>query len=187
VELKPGGRSIAVTDENKHEYVTLVTKFMLTDSIRPQIDAFLQGLHELIPADLLSIFQDQELELLICGLPDIDLDDLRANTEYRGFRESDREIQWFWQIAYDLDQEGKALLIQFVTGTSKVPIHGFRDLQGMHGTQRFQICKVGGVDRLPSAHTCFNQIDLPSYSSLKVMQEKLLFAIREGSQGFGFQ
>jgi hypothetical protein len=60
-------------------------------------------------------------------------------------------------------------------------------LQGISGPQRFQIHKAyGGGKRLCSAHTCFNQLDLPEYASREELQERLLFAIREGSEGFGF-
>ncbi|XVE55632.1 hypothetical protein DITRI_Ditri03aG0174200 [Diplodiscus trichospermus] len=71
-ELIPGGRNIKVTEENKHQYVDLVAEHRLTTAIRPQINAFLEGFNELIPRELISIFNDKELELLISGLPDID-------------------------------------------------------------------------------------------------------------------
>ncbi|CAN6450843.1 unnamed protein product [Victoria cruziana] len=71
-ELIPGGRNVRVTEENKHEYVDLVAKHRLTTAIRPQIDAFMDGFNELISRDLISIFNDKELELLISGLPEID-------------------------------------------------------------------------------------------------------------------
>lgn len=71
-ELKPGGRNIRVTEETKHEYVDLVASHILTNAIRPQINAFLEGFNELIPRELVSIFNDKELELLISGLPEID-------------------------------------------------------------------------------------------------------------------
>lgn len=71
-ELKPGGRNIRVTEETKHEYVDLVAEHILTNAIRPQINSFLDGFNELVPRDLISIFNDKELELLISGLPEID-------------------------------------------------------------------------------------------------------------------
>lgn len=71
-ELKPGGRNIRVTEETKHEYVDLVAGHLLTNAIRPQINAFLEGFNELVPTELISIFNDKELELLISGLPEID-------------------------------------------------------------------------------------------------------------------
>ncbi|KAK4489970.1 hypothetical protein RD792_000624 [Penstemon davidsonii] len=186
-ELIPGGRNIRVTEENKHQYVDLVAEHRLTTAIRPQINAFLEGFNELIHCDLISIFNDKELELLISGLPDIDLDDLRTNTEYSGYSVASPSIQWFWEVVQGFSKEDKARLLQFVTGTSKVPLEGFSALQGISGSQKFQIHKAyGTADHLPSAHTCFNQLDLPEYPSKQRLEERLLLAIHEANEGFGF-
>nr|XP_009404258.1 PREDICTED: E3 ubiquitin-protein ligase UPL1-like [Musa acuminata subsp. malaccensis] len=186
-ELIPGGRNIRVTEENKHEYVDRVAEHLLTTAIRPQINAFMEGFTELIPRDLISIFNDKELELLISGLPDIDLDDLRANTEYSGYSNASPVIQWFWEVVQGFSKEDKARFLQFVTGTSKVPLEGFSALQGISGSQRFQIHKAYGTPHhLPSAHTCFNQLDLPEYTSKEQLEERLLLAIHEANEGFGF-
>ncbi|KAI3760741.1 hypothetical protein L1987_51140 [Smallanthus sonchifolius] len=186
-ELIPGGRNIRVTEENKHKYVDLIAEHRLTTAIRPQINAFLEGFNELISRDLISIFHDKELELLISGLPDIDLDDLKANTEYSGYSAASPIIQWFWEVAQAFSKEDKARLLQFVTGTSKVPLEGFSALQGISGSQKFQIHKAyGRPDHLPSAHTCFNQLDLPEYPSKEHLEERLLLAIHEANEGFGF-
>ncbi|XP_009379977.2 E3 ubiquitin-protein ligase UPL1 isoform X1 [Musa acuminata AAA Group] len=186
-ELIPGGRNIRVTEENKHEYVDRVAEHLLTTAIRPQINAFMEGFNELIPRELISIFNDKELELLISGLPDIDLDDLRANTEYSGYSNASPVIQWFWEVIQGFSKEDKARFLQFVTGTSKVPLEGFSALQGISGSQRFQIHKAyGSPHHLPSAHTCFNQLDLPEYTSKEQLQERLLLAIHEANEGFGF-
>ncbi|KAJ0801926.1 putative HECT domain, ubiquitin interacting, UBA-like superfamily, armadillo-like helical [Helianthus annuus] len=186
-ELKPGGRNIRVTEETKHEYVDLVAEHILTNAIRPQINSFLEGFNELIPRDLISIFNDKELELLISGLPEIDFDDLKANTEYTGYTVGSSVVTWFWEVVKAFNKEDMARLLQFVTGTSKVPLEGFKALQGISGPQRFQIHKAyGAPERLPSAHTCFNQLDLPEYMSKEQLQERLLLAIHEASEGFGF-
>nr|XP_043635676.1 E3 ubiquitin-protein ligase UPL2-like [Erigeron canadensis] len=186
-ELIPGGRNIRVTEENKHKYVNLIAEHRLTTAIRPQINAFLEGFNELISRDLISIFHDKELELLISGLPDIDLDDMKANTEYSGYSAGSPVIQWFWEVAQGFSKEDKARLLQFVTGTSKVPLEGFSALQGISGAQKFQIHKAyGRPDHLPSAHTCFNQLDLPEYPSKEHLEERLLLAIHEANEGFGF-
>ncbi|CAL5383970.1 unnamed protein product [Camellia sinensis] len=186
-ELIPGGRNIRVTEENKHEYVDLVAEHRLTTAIRPQITAFLEGFNDLIHRDLISIFNDKELELLISGLPDIDLDDMRVNTEYSGYSAASPVIQWFWEVVQSFSKEDKARLLQFVTGTSKVPLEGFSALQGISGSQKFQIHKAyGSPDHLPSAHTCFNQLDLPEYPSKQHLEERLLLAIHEANEGFGF-
>lgn len=88
------------------------------------------------------------------------------NTDYQGYKATDKEIQWFWNILFSLSRSEKAAFLQFVTGSSKVPLSGFSELQGMRGVQKFSIHKAGGPrGALMSAHTCFNSLDLPVYSS----------------------
>jgi len=188
VELKPGGSTIAVTNSNKAEYVNLIAKHRMTNAIELQIKAFLEGFWEIVGKDLLEIFNDNELELLISGLPEIDIFDLKANTEYVGYFSNSPIIKWFWEILVDLSKEDKARLLQFCTGTSKVPLEGFKALQGVSGPQKFQIHKAYGEPTLlPTAHTCFNQLDLvESYTSKEQMKERLLKALHLGSEGFGF-
>ncbi len=188
VELKPDGASIAVTDANKREYIQLLTEFKLTTAIAPQIDAFLRGFTEIVPASLIGVFTEQELELLISGMPDIDVDDWRANCDYHGnYTLASPQIQWFWRAVRSFDSETRAKLIQFVTGTSKVPLEGFSKLQGSDGIQKFQIHRDPRTkERLPTAHTCFNQLDLPEYETYEELRQQLLLAINEGVTGFGF-
>jgi E3 ubiquitin-protein ligase HUWE1 len=82
-----------VTDDNKKEYVQLITQLKMTSSIRQQLKAFLTGFYEVIPRDLISMFDEQELELLISGLPNVDVDDLQANTEYRGYTRESAQVR----------------------------------------------------------------------------------------------
>lgn len=72
IELIPGGKKILVSNDNKREYVQKHGFFKLYTSIHKQIDAFLEGFYELIPKELVSIFNWKELELLISGLPTFD-------------------------------------------------------------------------------------------------------------------
>ncbi|XP_071022081.1 E3 ubiquitin-protein ligase HUWE1-like isoform X18 [Oncorhynchus clarkii lewisi] len=185
-DLKPNGGNIIVTEENKKEYVHLVCQMKMTGAIRKQLSAYLEGFYEIIPKRLISIFTEQELELLISGLPTIDIDDLKANTEYHKYQSSSIQIQWFWRALRSFDQADRAKFLQFVTGTSKVPLQGFAALEGMNGIQKFQIHRDDrSTDRLPSAHTCFNQLDLPAYESYEKLRHMLLLAIQECSEGFG--
>ncbi|EFJ46920.1 hypothetical protein VOLCADRAFT_75266 [Volvox carteri f. nagariensis] len=187
VELVPGGKDIRVTESNKREYVNLVARHRMTTSITAQINAFLEGFWQLVPRHLIAIFNDHELELLISGLPDIDVDDLRASTEYSGYSATSPVVRWFWEAVGEMDKQERAQLVQFVTGTSKVPLEGFKALQGISGPQKFQIHKAyGDGSRLPSAHTCFNQLDLPEYESKEQLVERLKVAVHEGNVGFGF-
>uniref|UniRef100_A0A915HS62 HECT-type E3 ubiquitin transferase n=1 Tax=Romanomermis culicivorax TaxID=13658 RepID=A0A915HS62_ROMCU len=153
-DLKANGRDVPVVDENKKEYVRLVCQMKMTGAIRQQLNAFLTGFYDIIPKNLISIFNEQELELLISGLPTIDVDDLQANTEYNKYTKTSLQIVWFWRALRSFDQADRAKFLQFVTGTSKVPLQGFASLEGMHGIQRFQIHRDDrSTDRLPTAHT----------------------------------
>ncbi|KAF8629680.1 hypothetical protein AX17_005616 [Amanita inopinata Kibby_2008] len=187
VPLKLGGESITVTQENKREYVQLSAQYRLYSSIKEQIESLLEGFYEIIPKDLITIFNEQELELLISGTPDIDVDEWRAATEYNGYTSSDPNIVWWWRALKSFSRDERAKVLSFATGTSRVPLNGFVDLQGVQGVQRFSIHRAyGEPDRLPQAHTCFNQIDLPQYTSYDMLRQQLLLAINEGGEGFAF-
>lgn len=186
-DLIENGRNVPVTEENKHDYVRLVVEHKLLTSVKVQMENFLKGFHEIIPAELISIFNEQELELLISGLPDVDIDDWKSNTEYHNYSPSSPQIQWFWRAVRSFDKEERAKLLQFVTGTSKVPLNGFKELEGMNGVNRFNIHRdYGNKDRLPSSHTCFNQLDLPEYESYDTLRRQIIKAITAGSDYFGF-
>lgn len=187
IELIPNGSNIPVTEENKNDYVRKVVEYRLQTSVSEQMDNFLIGFHEIIPKDLVSIFDEQELELLISGLPDIDVQDWQYNTTYNNYSASSVQIQWFWRAVKSFDNEQRARLLQFATGTSKVPLNGFKALGGAYGgTCKFSIHRdYGSTDRLPSSHTCFNQIDLPAYENYETLRGSLLLAITEGHEGFG--
>ncbi|KAJ2346954.1 hypothetical protein GGH91_002022 [Coemansia sp. RSA 2671] len=183
VELKPGGKDIDVTEENKKEFVQLSIQYRVCDRIKEQFEAFQAGFHELIPEDLIQVFDERELELLIGGLAEIDMDDWKKNTDYRGYTESDQVVQWFWKFVTAMDAEHQTRLLQFTTGTSRIPVNGFKDLQGSDGPRRFTIEKSGDVIALPKSHTCFNRIDLPPYPDYDTLASKLTLAI-ENTVGF---
>jgi hypothetical protein len=184
--LKENGRDIPVTNENKDEFIIRMCKAKLYVEIKSQMESLLKGLYEIIPKKLVSIFDDREIELLISGLPDIDIFDLKRNTEYYGYHANSNVIKWLWEILESYSTRERAEFLQFVTGTSKVPLDGFKSLPGASGVQKFQIHRVDGDgNRLPAAHTCFNQLDLPEYPSKEVLQERLLKAIKDGSEYMG--
>uniref|UniRef100_H2Z020 HECT-type E3 ubiquitin transferase n=1 Tax=Ciona savignyi TaxID=51511 RepID=H2Z020_CIOSA len=185
-DLKENGRDLPVTEKNKREYAHLVCQEKMTGAIKKQLAAFLEGFYEIIPKRLISIFDEQELELLISGLPTVDIDDLRQNTEYHKYQVNSPQIQWFWRALRSFNQAERAKFLQFVTGTSKVPLQGFATLEGMTGVQKFQIHRDDrSTSRLPCAHTCFNQLDLPAYENFDKLRERLLLAITECTEGFG--
>jgi len=186
VELKPGGANIEVNNDNKKEYVELMTEWRISKRVDEQFKAFMGGFTELIPQDLINVFDERELELLIGGMSEIDVDDWKRFTDYRGFTEQDEVVQWFWQTVRAWPPERKSRLLQFATGTSRIPVNGFKDLQGSDGPRRFTIEKAGEVTSLPKSHTCFNRIDLPPYVSKEDLERKLIIAVEE-TMGFGVE
>ena len=177
VELKPGGADLPVTEANKQEYVELVVSHRIAGRISEQFRAFMEGLGDVLPLDLLRVFDEHELELLIGGMTEIDMDDWTRFTDYRGYEKTDRVIEWFWACLRSWPTERKARLLQFTTGTSRVPVNGFKDLQGSDGPRRFTIEKSGDPNGLPRSHTCFNRLDLPPYEDYESLERKLRFAI----------
>lgn len=183
-ELKEGGDKVRVCEDNKEEYMRLMTEWRMTRGIKDQTQAFLEGFNEVVPLEWLKYFDERELELMLCGMQEIDVDDWQRNTIYRHYTRNSKQVVWFWQFVRQTDSEKRARLLQFVTGTCRVPVGGFAELMGSNGPQRFCIEKVGKETWLPRSHTCFNRLDLPPYKSYDQMVEKLNYAIEE-TEGFG--
>lgn len=129
-ELKPGGKDIPVTEENKKEYVRLYVNYRFMRGIEQQFLALQKGFHELIPPQLLRPFDERELELVIGGLGTIDINDWKMHTRLKHCTPDTSVVKWFWQIVESYGEEMRARLLQFVTGSSRVPLQGFKALQG---------------------------------------------------------
>ncbi|XP_032376733.1 itchy E3 ubiquitin protein ligase b isoform X1 [Etheostoma spectabile] len=183
-ELKPNGGDLPVTEENKEEYIRLVAEWRMSRGVEEQTQAFFEGFNEVLPQQYLQYFDAKELEVMLCGMQEIDLADWQRNTIYRHYARSSKQIVWFWQFIKEMDNEKRMRLLQFVTGTCRLPVGGFADLLGSNGPQKFCLEKVGKENWLPRSHTCFNRLDLPPYKSYEQLKEKLMFAIEE-TEGFG--
>ena len=188
--LKEGGADVAVTDANKQEYLLLTLKHRMLDSVRPQLEHFLKGFYEVLPSDLLSVFDYQELELLMCGLPELDLEDWIRHTEYLGeFKRLGRKhrvVRWFWEVVQEFSQEERVRLLQFATGCSRLPVQGFKALQSNDGNYRkFNLQAIPRqISCYPRAHTCFNKIDLPLYKSRSELEAYLSVVVNMEVTGF---
>merc|ERR1711871_506390 len=108
----------------------LMARDALLDRVSAGLGVMLKGFYDVVPPALVSVFDHQELELLLCGLDVVDVDDWIANTEMSGFRKDSNEVVWFWKFVRSLRNEQRLQLLQFVTGTSHVPAQGFSALQG---------------------------------------------------------
>eukprot|EP00750_Incisomonas_marina_P012102 INCI16565.1.p1 GENE.INCI16565.1~~INCI16565.1.p1 ORF type:complete len:763 (+),score=134.48 INCI16565.1:117-2405(+) len=190
VRLKPDGDSIEVDGSNRREYVQLMLKHLVLSNARDQLCSFLTGFYEVIPEYLLTAFDFQELELLLGGLPVIDVEDWKNNTLYSGKLHAEHcVVKWFWEVVDSMSQVHKARLLQFATGTATVPVIGFAGLVSNKGTiSRFTL---KGVTRsqspYPIAHTCFNRIDLPAYTDKAELEMYLISTIEAPVTGFGLQ
>ena len=152
-----------------------------------QTASVVRGFYEVIDPRIISIFDARELELVIAGTLEIDVSDWRRNSEYRsGYHDAHPVVAWFWQAVERFDNEQRLRLLQFVTGTSSVPYEGFAALRGSNGPRKFCVEKWGQVTALPRAHTCFNRLDLPPYTSYAMLVDKLTIAVEETST-FGIE
>ncbi|XP_075160144.1 ubiquitin protein ligase E3A isoform X2 [Haematobia irritans] len=179
-ELKPGGADIVVGQHNKQEFVDLYSDFLLNTSIEKQFKAFKKGFDMVTDESPLKLlFRPEEIELLVCGSRKFDFVELEKSTEYEGGYTKDTQIiQDFWSIVHNLPEESKRKLLEFTTGSDRVPVGGLSRLKLLitrHGPDS---------DRLPTSHTCFNVLLLPEYSSKEKLEERLLKAINY-SKGFG--
>jgi len=190
-ELKPSGAAETVTNANLEEYMSLQCKYRLLTRVREQVKHLLLGFYDVIEEPLLSVFDYQELELLLCGLPDISVNDWKVNSEYTGEYEkkgvNHKVVKFFWEvIEEDFTIEQRARLLQFTTGTSGVPASGFAMLQGNDGNiRKFTVNSITkSASIFPRAHTCFNRIDLPLYENKKELKKYLTLAIQMECTGF---
>jgi len=177
--LIENGESVFVNQENKHEYVKKYTEWLLETSVEQQFGAFFKGFKHICNGFFFDLFRVEEIELLICGEPTLNFEDLQKVAVYdNGYSESDPTIINFWEVLHSLDMEDKKKVLAFSTGSDRAPIGGLKAM-------RFIITRHGeDGDRLPQAHTCFNVLLLPPYASKDKLRERLMTAINN-SQGFG--
>jgi len=182
VPLIANGANIEVTNKNKNRYIYLVAKHHVSDRIKEQSDAFTRGLWEVIDRSWLQLFNEPELQVLISGATDgkIDVADMKSNTRYvGGYTMIDRNVVRFWNVVSSFSPKLQADLLRFVTSCERPPPLGFASMNPPFTIQRVGIMRDG--DKLPSAATCFNTLKLPTYSSEKVLREKLSYAIGSGA------
>ncbi|KAG7392582.1 hypothetical protein PHYBOEH_006322 [Phytophthora boehmeriae] len=193
VELVEGGANIDVTRENRTRYLDALFKYHVLGSVSDQLLAFLTALYDVVPEGLLKLFDYQELELLMCGVPSIDVEDWKKHTDFKFFTHNFptelelNNIEWLWEVVEDMRNEDRVRLLQFATGTSRVPAQGFKGLISSDGrVRRFNVAFAGTNQSFlfPKAHTCFNRLDLPIYNSKEVLAEYIKLIVQMDITGF---
>eukprot|EP00042_Codosiga_hollandica_P035261 m.260052 g.260052 ORF g.260052 m.260052 type:complete len:607 (+) comp54593_c0_seq1:199-2019(+) len=185
MDLIPNGKSVIVTNSNKSEYVERMVHFRCIKGREHQIRALRNAFNEFIPAHMIQNFTPQQLELMLCGLATVDVKDWRENTLYQnGYTAESVQIKWFWEIVESLENEHRLKLLQFATGSTRVPASGFGALEGISGPCRFAVFRYSQKNALPLGHTCFNRLDLPMYDTKEKMRECLQIAIHHHDAAF---
>lgn len=187
-ELFPGGAQTAVTEENKHHYVELICDHRLRGSVSQQVEAMQRGLRSVIPEEVWCQVQrvvtPEELELLICGLSEVDLSDWKANSVCT---DGVDEETWdtFWAVVECFDVQQRKELLEFVTGSPGAPVGGFASLPGygaVGNVHRFTVAR-NLQSSLPVASTCFNTLYLPAFQTETEMRAALLEAVANRNAG----
>lgn len=191
VELRPGGANETVTDTNKRDYVRLYVAHRFTRGAERQWLALQRGLADIIPPPLLRPLSPRDLQPLLAGRADLDPADWKRHTRLKHVTPDAPIVNWFWEVVEEFDAEMRARLLQFVTGSRRVPLAGFRALQGSTGAaapRLFTLHLVADAapDSLPKAHTCFNRLDLPPYPCKEKLHDKLKQAVLE-TAGFAVE
>ncbi|KAF0688700.1 Aste57867_19698 [Aphanomyces stellatus] len=186
VDLVPHGSSIDVTDENKFDYVDLMVRYLLFKRYDAQLLALVEGVYDIVPPELLLPFDHKELELLLCGLSEIEVRDWKANTELSNNLKESTVLQWFWEIVEGMSVAERAKLLQYTTGSARVPVQGFKGLTSHDG----RICHftLKGIPYVvglyPVVHACFNRIDLPIYPDKSLLEDAMRMLLLSEPTGF---
>lgn len=204
--LKPDGKNVGVTIESLEEYVTLVVESTIKTGIAPQLDAFRSGFNEVFQVLSLQIFNEEELDYLLCGCREVwTADTLVEHIKFdHGYTAASTPIRNLLEIMGEFTPEQQRAFLRFVTGAPRLPSGGLAALNpkltivrkhptGVSGTTAVLGSTPPGTSALgtpsadgdlPSVMTCANYLKLPPYSCKEVMRERLLFAISEGQGSF---
>ncbi|XP_068440533.1 E3 ubiquitin-protein ligase TRIP12 isoform X2 [Clinocottus analis] len=188
IELKKGGKDFPVTIYNLEEYLRLVVYWTLNEGVSRQFESFREGFESVFPLHHLQYFYPEELDQLLCGSKS-ETWDVKTLMECcrpdHGYTHDSRAVRFLFEVLSSFEAEQQRLFLQFVTGSPRLPVGGFRSLNPPLTIVRKTFESTENPDDfLPSVMTCVNYLKLPDYSSIEIMREKLLIAAREGQQSF---
>jgi len=146
----------------------LEKRFTETDK---QIEWVKEGVYIIIPKTILNILEWEEIEIRAAGEKTVNIDTLKSITRYYGPSEGNEFVDRFWRVLSEMSEEEKQLYLKFVWGRQRMP-SDCKNLQYQH-----TICLESHEDGMPQAHTCFFQIDIPSYKDDETCRKRLITAI----------
>ncbi|KAG3101105.1 hypothetical protein PI125_g14549 [Phytophthora idaei] len=190
IELCEDGTNTAVTLANLEEYVDSMLRAR-TQETQEVMNIVKQGLHSIMPVSALALLTWNELEKRMCGVAEVDVKLLQANTEYdEDLSPNDDFIQRFWRVLESLGSEDKRAFLRFVWARSRLPLgsaqfHQKFKIQALassgsgDGNSSSTGTTGGWMDsQMPKSHTCFFALQLPRYSSDEICRNRLLYAVR---------
>lgn len=185
IELTPYGLNKTVDEENKQEYVDLMAHWLFKERYEPAMSSLVEGFGSHISiSKYMKLFTLDEIQLLLGGRPDIDLGDIRRGCKHTGgYSEQSPQVGWLWAVMEEFSAEKLSLFLGFVSGCASMPVDGL-DPPLMLTQMEDQESPERVDQALPRAHTCFNQLVVPPYSSQRVLRDKLLYALENASEGF---
>lgn len=178
--LVTGGEDKSVTQDNKAEYVQLYVQHRLCvgrgGEVRRQSAAFRDGFKHVLNSRIVAFFQPRELMELVMGNENYDWSELRKVVEYKGeYHANHPTILAFWEAFFELTLEEKKQFLQFLMGSTRLPVGGMSSLH--------MFVQPTAPEVLPVAHTCFNLLDLPNIADSKELLRRLRISIQH-TQGF---
>lgn len=183
--LKSSRIHSTVTGKNVERFVKEYVHARLFASLQKSFYSFYFGFMHFLPLSMIRMFSPLELRTIVEGTKEIDVLELKAHTTYDGFTfnaadktKNSPTIEYFWNIVEKFNQKELADLLEFVTGTDRIPSGGMEKME-------FIIQKNGTNDeRLPSSSVCFSRLLLPEYNSEAQLEKMLRLALKH-SVGFG--
>ncbi|KAG9343628.1 hypothetical protein JZ751_013798 [Albula glossodonta] len=167
---------------------SLVVYWTLNEGVSRQFESLREGFESVFPLHHLQYFYPEELDQLLCGSR-TEAWDVKTLMECcrpdHGYTHDSRAVRFLFEVLSSFNAEQQRLFLQFVTGSPRLPVGGFRSLNPPLTIVRKTFESTENPDDfLPSVMTCVNYLKLPDYSSVETMRHKLLLAAREGQQSF---
>ncbi|KAI8054217.1 hypothetical protein BDF22DRAFT_742143 [Syncephalis plumigaleata] len=187
IELKNDGQEIDVTIYNLEEYIQLVLDWTLNKGIEEQATAFQEGFDSKFPIKSLLCFESDELlPLLSAAVEEWHLEVIIESIKTdHGYTTESMAVLHLAEIMCELDTNEQRLFLQFITGSPRLPVGGFKRLYPpLTVVRKLPESPLISDDYLPSVMTCVNYLKLPDYSSKELMKKRLFQAIKEGQGSF---
>ena len=188
IELKENGSTILLSMKNIEEYTNLIYDFIFYKGISRVCTAFRDGFCLITSLYNLKCFTPMELEEFICGSREVKWDEniLYENLKpEHGYTKDNRIFHDLIKFMCKLDKLGQRQFLIFTTGTSRLPIGGFKALSPKLTIVKKTFEKGDTPDNyLPTVMTCQNYLKLPEYSNYEILEKKMLLAMKEGGKEF---